>query len=73
MICNKCGKDTKVAVSTHKPPITNDCGETFAYTGCYGSYALIDLKRYEWVLCEGCIAKMFKTFKIKPASFDVDI
>ena len=66
MICNACGKDCSVAISTDDPPLTNTVGESFSYIGCYGSYALHDMVKYEWSLCEQCLAKLFSTFVIPP-------
>jgi hypothetical protein len=64
MICNRCGADCDVEVSTDGRK--NCCGEKYDYIGCYGSYLLKDMTKYEWCLCEKCLWHHFQNFKIPP-------
>lgn len=73
MICNKCGKDCNVTISTGEPPEVNCCGETYEYVGCYGSYVLDDLVKYTFSVCEGCIAEWMKTFVVPVREVGVNL
>jgi len=62
VICNKCGQSCR---PSEEVPDFYGLIEASFTTG-YESKALPDGVCYSFSLCEGCLAKLFDTFQIKP-------
>ena len=66
IVCNRCG-------------MSFDCGEEFEnnlihnFNIGFGYGSKHDLERWSFDLCETCIEKLVKTFKIKVTKFDCDV
>jgi len=56
--CNNCAKDYPAELFTGI--------EEIGVTGHWESVVLSDATRYWFSICEHCLIKMFKSFKIKP-------
>lgn len=64
VICNQCGNSLKDC-SVLKGDEANFCGLVHGEVrGNYDSKVLEDLRSYKFSLCEICLKKMFKGFKI---------
>jgi hypothetical protein len=57
--CNKCGKSCK-----SKEDPSNFYGLFAEVTGHFYSPCLEDCQTYKFDICEACLVKLFKTFKV---------
>lgn len=58
IICNMCGETCRIE--------DQFCGINASYDAGYWSEHFEDCKSYKFDLCEGCLSKLFKKFKINP-------
>lgn len=67
--CNKCGETIKEYEQSNEE-LYGNTGLNVVYYGGYGSEHVGDGVTYSFDLCEKCLVKLFKDFKIPPDRYD---
>lgn len=70
ILCNKCGESCWLFCDTEKTQ-----GDPYGLinatvSGGYASEALQDQHKYQFSICENCLAELFSFFKIKVSDID---
>jgi hypothetical protein len=65
IVCNKCGKNCWNEESGWGQEVRH-----FQVTGGYWSKLLGDMNQYDFDLCEKCLWKLIKSFKVPPQMYD---